>query len=568
MVRVLRAFMWLRWRVFVNSLGRSGSRDALERISLLLDKVVPLIFSLMMVPAAIAMGVFGALAGRALALGATDSPFPLIVRIALGVAVAMALLGPLVVGSGNEASPVRMLLLPASQRTLYVAQFSSALSSPWALIVVPLLLSVPVGLAAGGALGAAVVAVIAGIVLLAAFLGLSSLSGTLLQLVMRNRRRAEALALIAIIAGPAIGLTLSNAAAGRDRRTTNSSDAPGARQERRARPVPAWVVQAQRGAALALPSEQYRTSVVAAAGGKRRAAFQSLGLLATGMLLLHAAGIPAFRWLLTSPANTGPRRATSPAYAAAAIPLVGPRVSAVALSHLRLLVRSTRGRSIVLSPLVLVLVFGVLMLRNGDQSRLAAMPIGGGLSLAVIGLTTLTLGLLQVAANQFGVDPAGCRRLLLSPLPTDDVLRGKALGTLLAGAAAGFVILAIAFAFAPGGSPALWLALPLGFIAMHLVGAPVAAMLAASLPRKANLGTLGSQGNANGLAMWLALMAYFAAALPPAALTAVAMLVLDRPMLAPVLLLAWCGLAVVIARVLFVAARFTLDQRRENLALL
>jgi hypothetical protein len=286
------------------------------------------------------------------------------------------------------------------------------------------------------------------------------------------------------------------------------------------------------------------------------------------MLLLHAAGIAAFRWVLTSPASTGWRRAASPAYDAAAIPLVGPRVSAVALSHLRLLVRSTRGRSIVLSPLVLVLVFGVLMLRNGEQSRLAAMPIGGGLSLALIGLTTLTLGLLQVATNQFGIDPSGCRRLLLAPLATDDVLRGKALGTLLAGAVAGFVILAIAFAFAPGGSPALWLALPLGFIAMHIVGAPVAAMLAASLPRKANLGTLGSQGNANGLAMWLALMAYFAAALPPAALVAVAMLLLDRPMLAPALLLVWCGLAVVIARLLFVAARYTLDQRRENLALL
>ena len=34
MLRILRAFAWMRWRVLINSLERNSSRDTLERLSL------------------------------------------------------------------------------------------------------------------------------------------------------------------------------------------------------------------------------------------------------------------------------------------------------------------------------------------------------------------------------------------------------------------------------------------------------------------------------------------------------------------------------------------------------
>ena len=32
MTRVFRAFLWMRWRIFVNSLERTGARDTLEEL--------------------------------------------------------------------------------------------------------------------------------------------------------------------------------------------------------------------------------------------------------------------------------------------------------------------------------------------------------------------------------------------------------------------------------------------------------------------------------------------------------------------------------------------------------
>ena len=43
MLRTLRAFAWMRWRVLVNSLERTGARDRLERFSLAVDQLGPII---------------------------------------------------------------------------------------------------------------------------------------------------------------------------------------------------------------------------------------------------------------------------------------------------------------------------------------------------------------------------------------------------------------------------------------------------------------------------------------------------------------------------------------------
>ena len=43
MLRILRAFAWMRWRVLLNSLERTGARDTLERFSLAIEQLGPIV---------------------------------------------------------------------------------------------------------------------------------------------------------------------------------------------------------------------------------------------------------------------------------------------------------------------------------------------------------------------------------------------------------------------------------------------------------------------------------------------------------------------------------------------
>ena len=59
MVRIFRAFAWLRWRVLVNSLERTSARDTLERFSMAIEKLGPIIALVLLIPSSIALFVLG-----------------------------------------------------------------------------------------------------------------------------------------------------------------------------------------------------------------------------------------------------------------------------------------------------------------------------------------------------------------------------------------------------------------------------------------------------------------------------------------------------------------------------
>jgi hypothetical protein len=59
MLRVLRAFAWMRWRVFMNSLEKTGARDMLERFSLAIEHIAPIVLALVMILGAGARGAGG-----------------------------------------------------------------------------------------------------------------------------------------------------------------------------------------------------------------------------------------------------------------------------------------------------------------------------------------------------------------------------------------------------------------------------------------------------------------------------------------------------------------------------
>jgi hypothetical protein len=516
-----------------------------------------------MIPSALALAVLGTAGGYALAHGQTGSKLFEACRYLLFAVPVLSIVGPLMLPGADRTNPVRVLLLPISRGTLYVAQSSSAFGDPWVVLIMPLLIGIPVGLLARGAFGAATLAVSSGALLVAAIVGLSSLATSLLHLAVRDRRRAQLVALLFILMIPMWGIM--PAVIGQLRHTARQEG----RQAGREPLAPAWLAAAGERALALVPTELYVTSARAAARGDAPGAAMPLGALAASALLLHGLGMLAFGRVLDSPGSTGARRAV-PMRAAwgRALPGLSSGASAVALAQVRLVLRSTRGRSVILSPLIMTGIVGLVMWRNGGNLDFGSLSLQGGLTLATFGSLTCLTSIFPIALNQFAVDGAGLTMALLSPLTDGEYLTGKAVGNaLIAGPLVLFCLVAAFVAF-PGGSPAMWLAIPISLVAVHLIVAPAAAMFSALFPRTVDLNSVGRGSNAHGLATLLGLATFVAGGAPCILLTLAASRLLHQPALAPVLLLAWCGLCYGISRLLFVLAGKAFDRRRENLAML
>ena len=565
--RTLRAFAWLRWRVFVNSLERTGSRDALERFSLAIEKLGPIMAAVLMVPSLLAVGVLGAAAGYLIASGDGDGLVVSLLRFGLLAVPALCVVGPLLLPAADRTNPVRMLLLPIPRHTLYVAQAASALTDPWTLLVLPLVVAVPAGLAAGGAAGAALLTLAAGVALLLFVVGLSALVTTIIHLVARDRRRGELLALVFILVMPVLAL-LPGLLDGSDRRARRDAaySEPAARTERPL--VPSSMLAYGRAAFSWLPTERYVAGARLAAEGEGGSAAVSAAAVAGAALLLHAVGLAAFVRVLDSPGGTSARRAAGAGGPARRIPLLSAGASAVALSHVRLAMRTPRGRAILLSPLMMFLLFGAWMWQNGGGVVFGPFRFESGLGLATFVSFVALTSILPIAMNQFAVDGAGLTLVLLSPLTVREYLTGKAVGNGIIAAAPALLFIPVAALLFPGGSPALWLALLLSLFAVYVLVAPAAAACSALFPRVVDMNSVARGSNAHGAAGLLGLLAFVLAGLPCAGLVLLATRGLERPSLAPLLVGAWALVALAASVLLLRVAERVFGSRRENLALL
>ncbi len=563
MLRILRAFAWTRWRMFINSLEKTGARDTIERFSVAIEKLGPIMAAVLMIPSALLLGAAAAASGFALARGEPHSIFFEAARYFLLVIPVVSIVGPLLLPAADRTNPVRLLLLPIPRSTLYVAQSSSAFGDVWVLLMLPIVLFLPVGLIAGGALAAAVLSLAGGALLVVIVVGLSSLSTSLLHLVVRNRRRGELLALLFIMILPAISM-LPGLLHGR-RQLQHIQEGPPPAESK----TPDWVLNATSRAFALYPSELYVRSARSAASGETSTAAAGLVALAATGLLLHGVGLFVFAKVLDSPGSTGARRAV-PTRAAWSrrLPGLSPGASAVALAHLRLALRTPRGRSIMITPVLMVGIFSFVMRRPASGLNIELFSGQSGLSLAAFGSFICLLAILPIAMNQFAVDGAGLTMALLSPLSDREYLTGKAVGNGLIAAVPSMLAILIAFVLLPGGSPALWLAIPLALLAIYFLVAPAAAIFSALFPRTVDLNSIGRGSNAHGLSGLLGMLSYVAAAAPCVLIMLLTSGWLRRPSLAPLLLLGWCGVTYLIGWLLFIPARRIFARRRENLAML
>jgi hypothetical protein len=543
--------------MLINSFEHTGSRDILERLSIAAENLGPIIATLLLVPTALILAGVGGAAGHALGSGESGSMLVAAARYLLIFVPVLAIVGPLVLPAADRANPVRLLLLPIPPSTLYVAQSSVAFGDVWNLLMLPLVLGIPLGVAATGAWVPALVILTGSLLLILIVVGIASVATSALALVVRDRRRGELVTLIFIIVLPALSMLPGILSAG-----TRSGDASSRSS------APAWVADTSRRAAALYPTELYLdVARGATSGGTARPAGALVALTVTAVAL-HAVGLLLFTRLLQQPGTTGPRRtSTTRAAWGRTLPGLSPAASAVAMAHTKLALRTPRGRSILLSPIAMLVIFGILIYRGGGTMDFGSMRIQGGISLATFASFVAMMSILPIAMNQFAVDKAGLTLALLSPLTTADYLRGKAVGNGLVAAAPTLISLLVAAALFPGGAWHLWASLVLGLPSVFLLTAPVAALCSAVFPRAVDMNSIGRGSNAHGAAGFIGLFAFVAAAMPPLLLTLLATQILQKPALAPVLLAVWCVVAYALGRLGFVPVRRIFDARRENLGL-
>src|SRR6476619_7420341 len=106
--RIFRAFLWMRWRVLVNSLELTGSRDMLERFSIAAGELGPIMAMVLLVPSSIGLFVLGITAGFGTATGSMLVPLEAL-RYLTFLVLALTILGPIVLPTRDGGSVTRLL---------------------------------------------------------------------------------------------------------------------------------------------------------------------------------------------------------------------------------------------------------------------------------------------------------------------------------------------------------------------------------------------------------------------------------------------------------------------------
>jgi ABC-2 type transport system permease protein len=104
----------------------------------------------------------------------------------------------------------------------------------------------------------------------------------------------------------------------------------------------------------------------------------------------------------------------------ARLPGLSEPVSAIALVGLRSLVRSPEAKMMLLTPLIMIPIFGSMLWRGRYNTPESIRPL-----VAIGGMVLVLLGLLQLMGNQFAFDRDGFRVFVLCAAPRRDILLGK-----------------------------------------------------------------------------------------------------------------------------------------------
>jgi len=415
----LFALVWLKWRLFRNSLR--SRRAVVGRVAGVLGMLAGLVLALL-ISAGLGVGAyFLTLPGGASGVSARAALDGfLFLFFIFTVMFLMWALMPLALGGGGRFEPGRMLLYPISLGRLFMFDFLSDLTGLAAVFAVPVSLAIGVG--AGLANGSVAAGLVVSLCAVAFGLSFSKLLAVGVGALMRTKR-ARGEMLLALL-GATLGMT--GAAMGQ---LMPLVERYGAYFER-ARWTPsgaaayalafglrkggagalAWsllLLASYAAACVALSYAIARRTALGKAGASRRAA------LAAGDAgkRKRAAGVD--------------KKEKDESYAGWHLPLVSAEFSAVVEKELRYALRNAQLRVIALMAVGLTIVLRMAPFGGGTRrtwAMISPYAEGAGAVFSVLYIFTLVS---PISTNLFGYDGAGMRALVLSPVSRRVILVAK-----------------------------------------------------------------------------------------------------------------------------------------------
>jgi hypothetical protein len=121
------------------------------------------------------------------------------------------------------------------------------------------------------------------------------------------------------------------------------------------------------------------------------------------------------------PAAARPRGATSAAFLERRLPHLSEQASAITFANFRSILRAPEAKLMLLSPIIMVFVFGGVFFRGSDvlPPELVRPLMASG------AFAFIFLMMINMMGNQFSFDRTGFRTFVLSPVPRKDILLGK-----------------------------------------------------------------------------------------------------------------------------------------------
>ena len=572
MIRFLRTFSWLRWRLMANSLRGGERRDTIERVSRVVALIGPAILLMVMISSVLGAATLGFIGGW-FTVGRPiqwDDAVRDMLRVLLLAESILIVLVPMFIGvrgGGNRFT--RLLLLPVSRAKLHFVEVVSGLADPWMAFVLPGLLAYGVALIAAASMHSedwlrdfmfvGVMAIIAGLAFAFVMIALNSLVSFLISWLVRDRRRSELFVLLFILAITAASIVPLLMTDVRDGRTVSGVQVTRATLRKPTSALgdlPAW--------AAYMPSELYNAVVRQTRMGSTQHAWSSLAILAAEGALFYWLSFLVHRRLLESvESGRAHRKGRLPGEGPVVrVPGFWPGTSAVAIAQAYTALRTVRGRLVVMLPGPLVAMFAFLFRRMpgvGSFEQMIAthgyVTFGAGMVFGLYAAQALTM-------NQYGSDRSGLTMQFLQPIRDVDLVRGKTAGCAIVFGAGAMITLACALVVAPGGSPWLWLATLFGGAATFLAISPVAAWMSALFPIASDLSKTGTGGNPHAFAMIVGMFITGAALLPAALILAFV-----PESYAPLWMGLWAVVAAAVALPLLTLVAKTIRARRENLVL-
>jgi hypothetical protein len=184
------------------------------------------------------------------------------------------------------------------------------------------------------------------------------------------------------------------------------------------------------------------------------------------------------------------------------LPWLSEQAAVIALAGFRSLLRAPEAKMLLLTPLLLLVIFGSMFWARNAEMPVAVRPL-----VALGAMAMILFSLMQLIGNQFGFDRGGFRVFVLCPAPRADVLLGKNLALAPVALGLGGMAAVAVEAVYPMRFDHLLALLP-QFVTMYLLFCMLANLLSILAPMPVAAGSL-KPANPKGVILLLHMLFFF-----------------------------------------------------------